>query len=95
MYYQATQDLRTAMEDKPENFWLIWETKAVTFKSPLFDYFYYDGYEADLTWNYMLSAANFFPPKLALIPSYLFWNSYLCINMVFGFFALGRSHSVI
>ncbi len=89
MYYQATQDLRTAIEDKPENFWLILETQKVTFKSPLFDYFYYDGYEADLTWNYMLATANFFPPKIALLPSYLFWNSYLCINMVFGFFALG------
>ena len=89
MYYQATKDLRAAIADKPDNFWLIWQTQEVTFKSPLFDYFFYDGYEGDLTWNYMLSAANFFPPKLALIPSYLFWNSYLCINMTFGFFALG------
>jgi hypothetical protein len=89
LYYQATKDLRAAIDDKPDNFWLILESRAVTFKSPLFDYFYYDGYEGDLTWNYMISPANFFPPKLALIPSYLFWNSYLCINMVFGFFALG------
>lgn len=89
LYYQATKDLRTAIEDRPDNFWLIVKTQAVTYKSPLFDYFFYDGYENDLTWNYMLSPANFFPPKLALIPSYLFWNSYLCINMMFGFFALG------
>ncbi|MES1224927.1 MAG: hypothetical protein ABUT20_56085, partial [Bacteroidota bacterium] len=53
------------------------------------DYFFYDGYTGDLTYNYMLSPAIFFPPKLALIPSYLFANSYLCINMVFSFFALG------
>ena len=89
LYYQATKDLRAAIADKPDNFWLIWETQKVTLKSPLFDYFYYDGYTTDLTWSYMLSASNFFPPKLAMIPSYLFWNSYLCINMVFGFFALG------
>jgi hypothetical protein len=89
LFFQATKDLRTAIADKSENFWLIWQTQKVTFKSPLFDYFYYDGYTGDLTWNYMLSAANFYPPKLALIPSFLFFNSYLCINMFFGFFALG------
>src|SRR5206468_9157508 len=89
MFYQATKDLRAAISDKTENLWLILETQKVTFKSPLFDYFFYDGYTGDLTYNYMLAAANFFLPKLALIPSYLFGNSYLCINMVFGFFALG------
>jgi hypothetical protein len=89
LFFQATKDLRAAIADKPENFWLIMRTQQLTFKSPLFDYFYYDGYTNDLTWNYMVAAANFFPPKLALIPSYLFGNSYLCINMVFGFFALG------
>ncbi|MES1197804.1 MAG: DUF2142 domain-containing protein, partial [Chitinophagaceae bacterium] len=89
LYYQATQDLRAAITDRSENFWLIMQTQKITFKSPLFDYFFYDGYTGDLTYNYMLSPANFFPPKLALIPSYLFANSYLCINMVFSFFALG------
>jgi hypothetical protein len=89
LFYQATKDFRTAITDNPDNFWLIMETQKLTYKSPLFDYFFYDGYTGDLTYNYMLSAANFFPPKLALIPSYLFGNSYLCINMIFGFFALG------
>jgi len=89
MFYQATKDLRAAIADKSENLWLVIQTQQVTFKSPLFDYFYYDGYTGDLTYNYMLSAANFFPPKLALIPSFLFFNSYLCINLFFGFFALG------
>jgi len=89
LYYQATKDLRAAITDKADNFWEIMKTQKLTYKSPLFDYFYYDGYTADVTYNYMLNAGNFFPPKLALIPSYLFWNSYLCINMCFGFFALG------
>jgi hypothetical protein len=89
LFYQATKDLRAAITDNPDNFWLAIKTQKLTYKSPLFDYFFYDGYTGDLTYNYMLSAANFFPPKLALIPSYLFGNSYLCINMVFGFFALG------
>jgi len=37
----------------------------------------------------MISAANFYPGKLALIPSFIFGNSYICINMCIGFFALG------
>jgi hypothetical protein len=88
LFYQATKDLRAAITDNPDNFWLAIKTQKLTYKSPLFDYFYYDGY-IDLTYAYMLAAANFFPPKLALIPSYIFGNSYLCINMIFGFFALG------
>ena len=89
LFYQATKDLRAAVSQDSNNFWLIIKTQKLTFKSQLFDFFYYDGYTGDLTYNYMSSPANFFPPKLALIPSYLFGNSYLCINMVFGFFALG------
>ena len=89
MYYQATQDLRVAINDNPKNLDEIIKTQKLTFKSPLFDYFYYDGYSEDLTYNYMFSQANFTIPKLALIPSYLFGNSYLCISMIFGFFALG------
>ncbi len=89
LYYQATQDLRAAVKDNPDNFWIALSSQKLTFKSPLFDFFYYDGYEHDITYNYMFNAANFFPPKLALIPSYLFFNSYLCISLCFGFFALG------
>jgi hypothetical protein len=89
LYYQATQDLRAAIKDNPENFWVTLETQKLTYKSPLFDYFYYDGYQHDITYNYMFHAANFFPPKLALIPSYIFFNSYLAISMCFAFFALG------
>ncbi len=89
LYYQATQDLRAAIKDNPDNLVLAIATPKLTVKSPLFDYFYYDGYADDLTYNYMFAQSNFFPPKLALLPSYLFFNSYLCISMLFGFFALG------
>ncbi len=89
LYYQGTQDLRAAIKDNPDNLKLALITPKLTIKSPLFDYFYYDNYQDDLTYNYMFSQANFFPPKLALIPSYLFGNSYLCISLCFGFFALG------
>ena len=89
LYYQATKDIRAAVTENPDNFWVALKTQKLSLKSPLFDYFYYDNYEYDITYNYMFSVANFMPPRLALIPSYLFGNSYLCINLVFAFFALG------
>jgi hypothetical protein len=89
LFYQATQDMRAAIKDNPDNFWIALGTSKLTIKNPLFDYFYFDNYQYDITYNYMFSTANFFPPKLALIPSYIFFNSYLCISMIFGFFALG------
>ena len=89
LYYQATKDLRAAIAADPNNLLVTLQTNKLIVKSPLFDYFYYDNYEYDLTWNYMISAANFYPAKLALIPSFLFGNSYICINLFIGFFALG------
>ena len=89
LYYQATKDLRAAVADNPDNLWVALSSQKLTYKSPLFDFFYYDGYAHDITYNYMFSAANFMSPKLALLPSYLFGNSYLCLNMMFAFFALG------
>lgn len=89
LYFQATQDLRAAVADNGDNFWLSLTTQKLSYDSPLFDFFYYDGYQYDITYNYMFNTSNFFPPKLALIPSYLFFNSYLCVSMCFAFFALG------
>jgi hypothetical protein len=89
LYYQAVQDIRAGIKDNPDNLLVAVKSSKLTYKSPLFDYFYYDGYQDDITYNYMFNTANFMPPKLALLPSYLFGNSYLCINMLFGFFALG------
>lgn len=88
LFYQATKNLRAAIAEDPDNLWVALQSQKLTYKSPLFDYFYYDNYEYDLTYNYMFATPNFYPGKLALIPSLIFGNSYLCINMVFGFFAL-------
>ncbi|MBN8687119.1 MAG: hypothetical protein J0M10_08875 [Chitinophagales bacterium] len=88
LYYQASKDLRAAISAESSNFWLVVKTSKLTFDSPLFPFFYYDNYTGDVTYGYMGAANNFFSPKLALIPSYLFGGSYLCICMSFGFFAL-------
>lgn len=89
LYYYATQDMRAAIAANPDNFWDILGTSKLSLENPLSSYFIYDNNTNDITYNYMISGHNFFPPKLALIPSYIFGNSFLCMNMCFGFFALG------
>ena len=89
LFYQASKDLRAAIIDNPDNFWLMLKTQKITARSPLFDYFYYDGYDLDLTYQYMIAPSNLFPAKLAFFPLMAFLGSYMCINMCFGFFALG------
>jgi hypothetical protein len=90
MYYECTADLRQAVLDDSDNFFLIYMTKVINVKTPLMNYFIYNdsiypNFEA------MHNAGNFFVPKFALPFSLLFANSYLCISMSFSFFALGGS----
>jgi hypothetical protein len=89
LFYQASKNLYTAVQEDSDFFWLILKTEKLTLEHPLTPFFLYDNYAQDITYNYMISSSNFFPGKFALIPSLLFSQSYLCINMVVGFFALG------
>lgn len=89
LFYQASKDLRTAIDFDISHIWTVLVTNKIDADHPLAPFFIYDNFEQDITYNYMISATNFMPGKLALIPSYLFNGSYLCINMCFGFFALG------
>jgi heme/copper-type cytochrome/quinol oxidase subunit 2 len=89
LYYSAAKDLKAAIDDNQDNISLIINTSKLTIDHPLTPYFYYDNNEYDITYNYMISASNFFPGKIALVPFILFRGSYLCINLFFGFFALG------
>lgn len=89
LYYQGVNNLRQAIDDDFNNTTLIIKTLHLDMENPLTPYFYYDYYTDDFTFNYMLTASNFFVPRLGLIPSAIFFNSYLCINFFFGFFALG------
>jgi hypothetical protein len=89
LYYQGVKDLRAALNDDFNHIGTIVRSFKLTIDNPLTPYFYYDNYADDFTYNYMLNTSNFFIPRLGLIPSLLFFNNYLCINFVFGFFALG------
>lgn len=89
LYYQAVQDMRTAIADDIGFLWTSLTTSHLSVSSSLFNYFYYDNYQYDITYNYMISSHNFLAPRFALIPSYVFFNSYICINLFFSFFAFG------
>lgn len=91
LYYQGTLDLRAALKDDIGFLPDIITSLNLTPTDPLYSYFYYDNYVDDLTYNYMRSPSNFFIPKLALLPAVAFDDSYVCINLLFSFFALGGS----
>jgi hypothetical protein len=87
LYYQAAKDIKSAVSNEPELFWTMLKTSKINVESPLFIYFYNDGYELDLTYEYMQTTSNFTVPKLAFFPLYIFGGSYISICMLFGFFS--------
>lgn len=92
LYYQGVKDLRNALTDDLSNIGHIINSSNITEENPLAPYFLYDDYSAyDITFNYMRSPANFFMPRLGIVPSMIFNHSYLCISLCMAFFALGGS----
>lgn len=91
LYYQGIKDLRAALSEDFDYISVIARSKSIDLENPLAPFFYYDNYADDFTFNYMRSPSNFYMPRLGLLPSLLFFNSYLCISLVFGFFALAGS----
>ncbi len=91
LYYQSILDLRAALKDDFSYFGTIVKSKSIDLDNPLAPYFYYDNYAYDFTFNYMLDVGNFSVPRLGLIPAIVFFDSYLCICLFFGFFALAGS----
>jgi hypothetical protein len=89
LYYQGVKDLRVALNDDFNLIGTIIKSNKLTLDNPLAPYFYYDNYADDFTYNYMMAPSNFFVPRLGLLPAIIFFNNYLCMNFIFGFFALG------
>lgn len=89
MYYQGIKDIRTAISDDFGMISSVLTSEKLDEGNPLTPYFFYDNYADDITYNYMISPANFFIPRLGTFPSLIFMNSYLCICLCFAFFALG------
>jgi len=91
LYYQGINDLRAALADDFGNFSYIANSAKLDDDNPLSPYFMFDNYSADVTYNYMRATSNFSVPRIGIIPSLMFFNSYLCICLCFMMFALGGS----
>jgi hypothetical protein len=91
LYYQTVLDLRAALADDFGYISVIARTSEIDAENPIAPYIYYDNYADDFTFNYMRNVSNFFVPRLGLLPALVFMNSYLCISLIFGFFALAGS----
>jgi hypothetical protein len=89
LYYQAIHDFRTALNEDFGYFSNIISSPELSDSNPLSPFFIYDNYAGDFTYNYMKVAGNFFVPRLGLLPSLIFFDSYLCICFCFMMFALG------
>lgn len=90
MYYYAARDLQYGVMQDGYSVWNIFTTAKVDPAGPLARYFF-DDVDKYPVLAFMAAPGNFAVPKLALIPSILFLKSYLCIGMLFSFFALGGS----
>ncbi len=87
LYYQGVKDMRAAIQYDPRNLPLILKSAKLEQNSTFFNFFLYDGFDQDLTWNYMLSNSNYSVPRIALLPSYVVGMSYFGLCLVFGIFA--------
>lgn len=91
LYFQAVKDMRAATADDLSNLSLILKSDNLNVNAPYFNYFYYDGFDQDLTWNYMLTKANYAVPRIALIPSFILGESFFSLCLAFGLFAFWGS----
>lgn len=88
MFFFATLDIQKALGDDAITLWEVLKTEKVNETHPLSPYFYMNNAKYP-TYGYMVSSSNFFVPRVSVLLSMLFFNSYLSICMVFSFFALG------
>jgi len=88
MFFYAVKDMRQAIADDDLTYGQLLKMESTDENSPLAYYFELDDIKYPVA-GFMRSSSNFLVPKLALIPSVIFFNSYLSICLVFSFFALG------
>ncbi len=88
MFYYAVKDMRQAIAANDLSYWDLLKMESTDEYSSLAFYFEQDNTKYPVS-GFMRSSSNFLVPKLAVIPSVIFFNSYLSICLVFSFFALG------
>ncbi len=90
MFFYALRDMKLAIEARDLSFWELFKMESMEKDTPLAFYFEMDNTKYPV-YGFMRSPSNFMVPKLAVIPSYLFFNSYLSLCIVFAAFALWGS----
>lgn len=88
MFFYSVKDMRQAISAGDLSYWELLKMESTDEYSSLAFYFGQDNTKYPVS-GFMRSSSNFLVPKLALVPSVLFFNSYLSICLVFSFFALG------
>ena len=87
MFFFAIKDMQNALSVNDLSLWELFRTNGMKEYTPLSFHFQQDNLKYPV-YGFMRSPSNFLVPKLALIPSYIFFNSYLSICLVFASFAL-------
>lgn len=88
MFFYSVKDMRQALANNDLTYWQLLKMENTDEYSSLAYYFELDDTKYPVS-GFMRSSSNFLVPKLAVIPSVIFFNSYLSICFVFSFFALG------
>ena len=88
MFFFALKDMKQAIDENSVTYWQLFKMESTDENSLLAYYFELDDIKYPVS-GFMRSPSNFLIPKLALLPALIFFNSYLCICLVFSFFALG------
>jgi hypothetical protein len=87
MFFYALKDMKQANAVGDLSLGELVLTERVEEYSPLSFHFEQDNSKYPV-YGFMRSSSNFLVPKLAFIPSYIFFNSYLSICLVFAAFSL-------
>ena len=88
MFFYSVKDMRQAIAANDLSYLDLLKMESTDEYSSLAFHFEQDNTKYPVS-GFMRSSSNFLVPKLALIPSVIFFNSYLSICLVFSFFALG------
>lgn len=90
MFFYAMKDMKQAIAADDLTFWELFKMESTDQNTPLAFYFQMDNTKYPVA-GFMRSPSNFMVPKLGLLPSYIFFNSYFCLCLVFSAFALWGS----
>lgn len=86
MFFYSMKDMRQAIAANDLSFFELLTMDKMDENTPLSFYFEQDNTKYPV-YGFMRSSSNFLIPKLAVLPSILFFNSYLAICIVFASFA--------